>query len=165
MLRTRSSAKGTCWVQSGERLAPALEVEVAAHRDQPLEPARDHDLERRRAQPPVRGLDPTRRRDRDHEDQDSQRLVNAEEMTGALDEVAALAEGLAPAIPRDGGPVVGRKPEQRRLLGGGELPAIEQGEHHAREPAPPFAGLQIHRDPGGFQERLAHRPLHMLRGA
>src|SRR5581483_2077045 len=81
---------------------PPLEIQIPAHREQPLE-ALLHHLERRavaeaavgRAHPAVGEVAVVR-------EEYSQRLVDAEQVPGAREQVGAVAEGLALAVAGDG---------------------------------------------------------------
>jgi alanine-glyoxylate transaminase/serine-glyoxylate transaminase/serine-pyruvate transaminase len=75
--------------------------------------------------------------------QNAQRLVDAQKMAGAGNEVGAVGEGLAFPVPRDGRTRLRREAEQRGLVRKAELPVIQQGDHEFRQPLAIRASAQI----------------------
>src|SRR4051794_4837130 len=99
LYRKRSlAALGMTLRAQDDRLAPPLEIEIAAHRQQPLEPL-PHHLERRPvAEAAVGGADPAVGEVAVLREQYPERLVDAEQVPGAGEQVGAVAEGLALAV-------------------------------------------------------------------
>src|SRR5690348_749971 len=99
MLRIRSSWKSTLVANRSSRTSPAaLKIEIAPDGQQSFEAVLQHDVDRPRAKPPIGSRHPAVREIAVVRKQDAQRLVDAEQVRGAVEQIAAVGERLAVAV-------------------------------------------------------------------
>src|SRR5690348_5025515 len=141
MLRTRSPWKSTfastrsaciqCPSPPGGKSASPLEIEVATQCEQTLEAVLEDHVDRACAEPPIGLRHPAVGKIAIVRKQNAQRLVDAEQVPGTVEQVAVVGERLAAAIAGERAAAAGGKAERVGLLGGRQVPVLEQrGDHH-----------------------------------
>jgi hypothetical protein len=141
-----------------------LEVQIATQREQTFEAATHHEVDRSPAQSAIGGGHPAVGKVAIVRKQDAQRLVDAQQVTGAIQQIAAIAERIAFAISRQRRTIVRGQSQHGRLLRRRQLPMIEQLHEQAGQALSRLARSQVHRDRRHLQRQCFHRrpPLLLL---